>query len=428
MKPAGRRAPGVGANRAVAIVGLGRVGLPLGLYLADRGFQVYGIDIRQELIDQLLAHQMPFIEAGAGALLEKYVPRRLKPTTDPAAISRCRTVILTLGTPVDEHINPVYDQLTGAVRGLLPHLRAGQLLVLRSTVSPGTTALLRRFLDQHTPLRVGRDLFLAFCPERIAEGHSLEELPEIPQIVGSDDAASQRRAVAFFRPIAPQVLAGRSIEAELAKLFCNMYRYIDFAIANEFMMIADTYEADIYRVLRLANQGYKRAGLKSPGLTSGPCLYKDGFFLVNRIPFAELISLSWRIHETTPAYLIERIKRHADLREAKVAILGMAFKREIDDVRNSLAFKARKILIAEGASVVMHDPYVPSASYAEALRGASVVLIAMNHAAYRRQGRAMLLRHAPAEALVCDIWNLLGRGILYRVGDLKPGARRKAER
>src|SRR5262249_21645170 len=156
-----------------------------------------------------------------------------------------------------------------------------------------------------TSLKVGRDFFVAFCPERIAEGRSLEELPEIPQIVGALDAESRARASAFFEGIAGPILATDARSAEIAKLFCNVYRYIDFAVDNDFMMIADMHARDIYEILDLVNRGYKRGGLKRPGFTGGPCLYKDGFFLVERTPYPDLLTTAWKINESVPAYLVE---------------------------------------------------------------------------------------------------------------------------
>jgi hypothetical protein len=162
-----------------------------------------------------------------------------------------------------------------------------------------------------------------------------------------------------------------------------MYRYIDFAVGNEFMMIAAQHGREIHPIVDAINRDYKRGGLKSPGLTGGPCLYKDGFFLTGRIPYNELIASAWKIHETTPAWLVDQVRmRRGELDGARVAVLGLSFKRDIDDVRNSLAFKLKKILLAEGADVHLHDPLLPYESREQALRDADVVFLAMNHSAF----------------------------------------------
>ncbi len=262
----------------VAVIGLGRVGLPLALYLASRGMTVYGVDRDESRVRSLNDSTMPFMEEGADEVLAGSLGASFHPGTKPDVVARCRVIILTLGTPVDEHMNPIFDQLAEAVIALIPFLRKGQIFVLRSTVSPGTTELLAHHLERITPFRIGEDLFLAFCPERIAEGRSLAELPEIPQIVGGFDSESTRLAAEFFRPVSSKVLCTRARAAELAKLFTNMYRYIDFAIANEFMVIAEGYGEDVHEIVDLVNRDYRRGGLKRPGFTSGPCLFKDGFF------------------------------------------------------------------------------------------------------------------------------------------------------
>ncbi len=400
---------GLMADR-VAIVGLGRVGLPLALHLAERGWDVDGVDVDAERLASLAAGRMPFLEEGAQALLTGHLGRRFRPTGELAVMAEAAVVVITLGTPVDDHNNPVFQPIEGLVRKAVPHLRRGQLLVLRSTVSPGTTELLGRLIERETGLRIGTDLFLAFCPERIAEGHSIAELPEVPQIVGGVDAASTAAATRFFAAVTAVVHETDARSAELAKLFCNMYRYIDFAISNEFMMIAEQHDRDVHPILHAINAGYKRGGIKTPGLTGGPCLYKDGFFLTRRIAYNELISDAWKIHETMPAYLIDRVRALRRLEGTKTAVLGLAFKKDIDDPRNSLAYKLRKLLLAEGAAVHLHDPLIPSEPLDDALRGASAVFLAMNHTAFRAVDLAMLRRLVAPDAVVCDIWNHFGTG------------------
>jgi UDP-N-acetyl-D-mannosaminuronic acid dehydrogenase len=402
-----------GTAERVAVVGLGRVGLPLALVLADRGCEVHGIDVDAARLEALGAGRMPFLEEGAQALLDAHRGTRFFASDDLAAIAGVRTIVITLGTPVDDHNNPVFLPIENLFRKIVPHLQAGQLLVLRSTVSPGTTEFLARLLERATSFRVGRDLFLAFCPERIAEGKSVEELPEVPQIVGGVDAASGREAARFFRHVTPEIRAVDARSAELAKLFCNMYRYVDFAVANEFMMIAEQHGRDIHPIVDAINRGYKRGGLKTPGLSGGPCLYKDGFLLTDKIPYNELISSAWKINETVPAYLVERAKRMKRIEGSKAAVLGLAFKKNIDDGRNSLAFKLRKILLAEGADVHVHDPFLPSEPRADVLRDADIVFFAMNHDAFRELTPDVLRCQTRPDALVCDVWNLLGTGRIH---------------
>jgi UDP-N-acetyl-D-mannosaminuronic acid dehydrogenase len=394
----------------VAVVGLGRVGLPFALFLAARGCTVHGVDNNPQTLDALRVGRMPFREDGAQEALSATLGTRFHSGADLAALALADTIIITLGTPVDDFNNPIFLPIENLLRGTMPYLRGGQLVVLRSTVAPGSTEHLGRLLERNTSFRIGHDLFLAFCPERIAEGKSFSELPEVPQIVGGLDPASSERAARFFAQVTPTVIQVDARSAELAKLFCNMYRYIDFAVANEFMMIAAQHDREVYPILDAINRNYKRGGIKSPGLTGGPCLYKDGFFLIGKIPYNELISSAWKIHETTPAYLVERARVYKHIDGAKVAILGLAFKRDIDDIRNSLAFKLKKILLAEGADVHLHDPLLPSEAMDDALRGADFVFLAMNHSAFDALTPARLREVTKPDAVVCDIWNMLGTG------------------
>jgi UDP-N-acetyl-D-mannosaminuronic acid dehydrogenase len=394
----------------VAVIGLGRVGLPFALYLAHRGCTVHGIDSNAGILDALRDGRMPFREEGGQAALSAHLNRNFFPGADLAALREVETIVITLGTPVDDFNNPVFLPIENLLRAALPHLHAGQLLVLRSTVAPGATEHLGRLIERSTKFRIGRDLFLAFCPERIAEGKSFSELPEVPQIVGGVEPGSSERAAHFFRIVTPTVLTVDARSAELAKLFCNMYRYIDFAVSNEFMMIAAQHGRDIYPILDAVNTGYKRGGLKAPGLTGGPCLYKDGFFLTGKIPYNELIASAWKIHETVPAYLVDQVRAQKPIDGHKAAILGLAFKKNIDDTRNSLAYKLRKILLTEGADVHLHDPFIPSEPLDDALRDADFVFFAMNHDAYRDVTADFLRARVRPDAIICDVWNLLGTG------------------
>jgi len=394
----------------VGILGLGRVGLPLSLVLAEAGCEVLGMDINTDLIARLERAEMPFWEDGGQELLSRHIGRRFKPSSSPVGLSRCDTLIMTLGTPVDENMNPDLSQINRAIDSISGQLRAGQTLILRSTVSPGTTRWVEAKLEDELGLKVGEDVYLAFCPERIAEGRALQELHTIPQIVGGVDPESTRRASAIFARLGVDLLETDDVSAELAKLFTNMYRYISFAVANEFMIIAGQWKRDINHIVNLVNHGYERGGLSLPGFSAGPCLFKDGFFLVNQIPFTELISTAWKINESVPLFLVASLREELELRNKKAVILGAAFKANSDDPRQSLSYKVRKALLRERAVVTMHDPHIKGldGSLKQVLPGADLVFVATNHSVYQRIGLTELRRLVGQDCVVSDIWNIFG--------------------
>lgn len=419
------------------VIGVGRVGLPMALYLAEAGLMVYGIGRSQEKIDAIGSGIMPFMEKDGERYLKKHINKRFIPTTDYSLVSKASYIILTLGTPIDENMNPVYDQIDTALSNVRPYLQKGQTMILRSTVAPKTTEYVRSVLEDIHGIAVGKNFYLAFCPERIAEGYALEEMKTLPQIVGGIDSASTKKAVEFFKKIGIRTLATDAVSAELAKLFTNMYRYISFAIANEFMVIAGNYHRDIYEIVELVNKGYKRGGLKLPGLTSGPCLFKDGFFLISDLPFADLISTSWKINESTPLFLVKKVKERMKLNGKKVAILGLAFKAEIDDIRESLSFKIRKAMLRERATVVLHDPFVREYANQEivsdvydAAKGAHALFIATNHSMYGSLDLKRLKKLVAKDCIICDVWNVFGTNkIVFTINQLyKNGSKRNEKK
>ena len=383
------------------MVGIGRVGLPLALFLVDKGHTVYGIDVDSQKVNFILKGQMPFLEEGAETILRKNLNKSFLVSTDFANIAKTQIIILTLGTPVDENMNPSLVQIDKALQSASPYFKRGQLLILRSTVSPGTTDYVKSYLNDLGKIKVGTNFYLAFCPERIAEGRSLLELAEIPQIVGGIDRLSAQKAAEFFENLGIGVNRTDNVSAELAKLFTNMYRYINFAIANEFMILAGNHHRDIYRIVELVNKNYKRGGLALPGLTGGPCLFKDGFFLVGDVPFADLITTSWKINESIPLFLIKKIRERTKLEGKKTVILGLAFKAEIDDIRESLAFKVKKALERERAKVFLHDPYVPGYQndLDEILGDADLIFLATNHSYYQNLDIAKVKKLVSANCL-----------------------------
>lgn len=409
-------------SNSIVVLGVGRVGLPLALVFADVGFGVVGIDIDPFLIALLEKKTMPFLEEGAGKLLKKYGGNKFRIFSSEhqnRVISESKFIVITLGTPIDETYSPDHKQIEELIISMSPYLKKGHVIILRSTISPGTTEQIARIVEEQSKLKVGKEIFLAYCPERIAEGKSVQELREIPQITGTLDEESAKEASKLFSKIAPSILYSDPKAAELAKLYSNMYRYIDFAIGNEFMMIAEDYGTDIYKVLELVNKDYKRAGLKAPGFTAGPCLVKDGFFLLDKSPFMELVTASWRLNENVPGYILKRIKGvYPNLNKKKVAILGLAFKKDSDDARFSLTPKLERYFLAEGAIVSVSDPFISTESMKSALKDAQILVMGINHTKYKSLKLKEIQKLVSKDCLVADIWNIFGTGkIMFNLKD-----------
>ena len=228
----------------VVIGGGGHVGLPLAIAFADRGARVAIYDLSESAVECVNAGKLPFDEPGAAPLLERAVASgRLRASTDPAVVGTAEHVIVVIGTPVDEHLNPNQTAIPKALGTCSPYLRDGQLLVLRSTVFPGVTALVEKMIAG-----LGVSIGVAFCPERIAEGKAMTELFELPQIVSARTPQGMDRAVKLFSLLTESIVELSPEEAELAKLFTNVWRYIKFAAANQFYMMANDRGLDFERI------------------------------------------------------------------------------------------------------------------------------------------------------------------------------------
>jgi UDP-N-acetyl-D-mannosaminuronic acid dehydrogenase len=396
----------------VAVVGLGRVGLPLALSFADRGLDVIGVEREQAVLDQVGAGQMPYRETGTQELLERVLEAgRLQTTRSVQDAAGADHIVLTLGTPAHVHIEIDMSQIKQVVDDLLPVLREGQSLILRSTVAPGTTDWVAGYIEQRRGFRVGEDLFVAHVPERIAENHFLEEIATLPCIVGGVGEGSGAKAAELFDVFGAEIVQTTPVQAELAKIWTNILRYTQFALPNLLMMESEQYGANVFDVIDLINRDYPRGGIAQPGLTAGACLRKDFTFSEERSSSPGMLLAVSRVHETVPLFLVKGLKaRLGELRDRKVAVLGLTFKRDSDDLRDSLSFKLVRLLERELAHVARHDPHVSAGTdpLDAALDGAEAVVIATNHSAFED-----LLDRLPDGMLLVDPWNVTGSGRVF---------------
>lgn len=389
----------------VVIGGAGHVGLPLAIAFASRGKNVVIYDLNQLAIDKILNGEMPFLEPGAEELLRNALTANLiSATTDPSVVGKSENVITVIGTPVDEHLNPNPNAIPKALSAAGNYFRDGQLLVLRSTIYPGVTRIVEEMIEKLN-VRVA----VAFCPERIAEHKAMEELFSLPQIVSSRSAEGFVKASNLFKTLTNQIVELSPEEAELAKLFTNSWRYLKFAIANQFYMMANDRGLDFDKIRTALGQDYPRASdIPGAGFAAGPCLLKDTMQLAafsdNRFNLGHSAML---VNEGLPLYLVSKLEAKYDLKNSCIGILGMSFKAESDDIRSSLSYKLKRVLEFRALRVLTTDPYVSSSEdpsllpLSAVLEQADILIVGTPHNVYK---------NLSTDKPVADIWNLQNNG------------------
>ena len=392
-------------NDVVVVGGCGHVGLPLAIILASKKLKVVAFDTNTQVVATVNSGKMPFDEPGAPEVLTEVLRTKLfSASSDKKLVSTAEHVVVVIGTPVDEHLNPDPEVVPNAVAQLLDVLKDGQHLVLRSTVYPGVTKLVEKVIAGS-----GKKIDVSFCPERIAEGKAVEELIALPQIISARTTYAVDRAKSLFSNLTSNMIVVSPEEAELAKLFTNTWRYIKFAAANQLYTIANDFGVDFERVRHAITTDYPRAAdMPGAGFAAGPCLFKDTMQLAafNNNNFT-LGHSSMMINEGLPLYLVSRIEKNYDLSKMTVGVLGMAFKAESDDIRSSLSYKLKRILKFKAQSVICADALVSDdetlIGEAELIDRADLVVIGAPHKRYASM---------PISKPVIDIWNIRKQGVL----------------
>ena len=389
-----------GATRDVCVIGGGgHVGFPLALTFADCGYRTVIYDVNRSTVEKIRGGQIPFEEDGAQQMLGNVLASgNLEVCNDPSLVSACEFLVLIIGTPVDAHLSPDMHGIHRALDECRSQLRDGQVLILRSTIFPGISQSIQRYLDDH-----GLKIQVAFCPERVAQGNSLKEFRALPQIISAFDDVTLRRVKKLFGKFTPEFVEMTPLEAELCKLMTNAWRYLQFAAVNQFYMIASENGADFNRILHGCRHHYPRtADMPGPGFAAGPCLMKDTMqlaaFSQNKFVIGHAAML---INEGLPAHLVQLAKQHLNLRESRAGILGMSFKAETDDIRDSLSFKLRKLLRLEAAGVHCTDEFAQDPEFESlesVLEKSDVLFVATPHKRYRSL-------EISDDKLVIDVWN-----------------------
>lgn len=394
----------------ICVIGLGRIGLPLAVVFANRGLTVVGVDNNTSRLDLIKKTQSPFQD---DPNLQKQLQQanesgKIEFVTDLKNLkSKPDVVIVTVGTPNTLENNMDYSQLFSALDQISNLGLEDMFIILRSTMPPGTTnQIVIPYLESKSGKKCGIDFKLAVCPERIFVNNAVNEINELPEIVGGFDEGSNELGKEVFNWINPkkEILFTTTTGAELAKLFTNIYRYISFALSNEFAIWAEKYGVDANEIIRIANYHYPRSRIAVPGFVGGPCLSKDGLFLDNNTTFSSIVSTAWKLNESIPHHVVNSIRNAAgNLVNKKIAVLGLTYKADSDDLRDSPAVKLVKILESVGAKVLVHDPYVKnSLSLSEVLKSPEVVILATNHSQFKNAASEISKSGCK---IVYDVWN-----------------------
>jgi UDP-N-acetyl-D-mannosaminuronic acid dehydrogenase len=386
--------------------GLGHVGLPLGVSLADAGKKVVLYDINEKARSIVLKGKIPFMEAGAEELLQRVLNKKLFVSSEKEVISESYFVVIVIGTPVDEHLNPKFTIFKNFFDEIMDRITDRQHIILRSTVFPGTTEKIKAYIESK-----GKLTKVSYCPERIAQGKAIEELRSLPQIVATFDEASRIEAGKLFSQLTKEILYLSPIEAELAKLFTNVWRYIEFSISNQFYQIATQHGVDFYKIYNAITYKYPRAqGFPPAGFAAGPCLFKDTMQLAASSNNSFFLGhAAMLINEGLPNFIVQRLKEKYPLKDKIVGILGMAYKANNDDKRESLSYKLRKILTIEAKKVLCSDVYINKGEFvspSEVINLSDVIILATPHKEY-----ADLV--IDKSKILVDIWNFFGEGGLF---------------
>jgi UDP-N-acetyl-D-mannosaminuronic acid dehydrogenase len=384
----------------VIIGGCGRAGLPLGIALSEKGVNVTLYDIDKVAISTVQNGVMPFKENGADEAIKRVIGKTLHATSDIDSISQAHFLIITIGTPIDEYLSPDFDLFERFIGEHKKYFKDGQTIVLRSTVFPGTTEWLNRYCH-----RDELNVNVCFCPERTAEGSALVELSSLPQIISAFDDDTVSSVDKLFSRLTSERIVLKPIEAELAKLFTNSWRYIQFSVANQFFMLSKDYGAEYSKIYTAMTRNYPRAaGFPKAGFASGPCLFKDTMqlsaFSGNKFFLGHSAML---INEGMPNFIVQKLVEQYPLSEMTIGILGMAFKANSDDKRASLCYKMEKILSIEAKKVICSDEFIQDERFVtktKLIEESDLIILGVPHQQYKDV-------EIPRGKEILDIWDFL---------------------
>jgi UDP-N-acetyl-D-mannosaminuronic acid dehydrogenase len=396
-------------NAIISVLGLGRVGLPLATVFANSGFKVIGVDNNSDRLESIKKGECPFYDPQLQENLNACSSTgNLSTVLNFDKNIQADVIFITVGTPNTEKNNVDYSQLYSALQEVCQINLKDKIIIMRSTMPPKTTDdIIIPFIEFNSNLKAGIDFAIAVCPERILEGQAIKEIQELPEIIGGVNEISNNIAAELFKKINPQkdLLYLSPSGAELAKLFTNIFRYISFALSNEFAIWAEKYGLDASELIKIANYNYPRSNIPKPGFVGGPCLGKDGSFLDSNTTFSSIVSTAWKLNESIPQHITNNIKNIlGPIFNKKITVLGLSFKSGSDDLRDSPSVKLVNILESAGANVIIHDPYVKTtADLSTALNSPDVVILATNHKEFKNLASAI---QQSGCKIIYDVWGM----------------------
>ena len=381
------------------IGGAGHIGLPLALAFSQKNFKIHLIDNNKKNLDLIQKNKMPFLEIGAEKILDRSLKKKLfffENNLD--LLLKSKFIIICVGTPINNNLKPNLDNFYKLIKKIKQKIDKDQILIIRSSVYPGTIKKIQQILKN-------KNNNIVYCPERIVQSKSLIELPKLPQIIATDNKNKIEENKKLFRKITSKIIETNILEAELIKLYSNANRYINFAIANQLFSICHKHNLNFKRIRNIMQDGYKRnLNLANAGFTSGPCLLKDTMQLnsfCNNL--FELGTAAMKINENIPNLIIDKIKKIRNYKKKSIGLLGLTFKGETDDIRDSLSIKLLNKLKKLKLKINQSDEYYKidsNISKNQLIKSSEIIIIGAPHLAYKK------LKISKDKYLI-DIWNFV---------------------
>jgi len=408
----------------VSIFALGRTGLPLSLICAESGIDVVGIDINEELVQQIKNGEIPFYEPLMKELLDKHVNKKFKPSSKiNQDVKNSEYIVIAIGTKFSRY--PEKASLTNLFSVIEKIQKVGiknKTIILRVTIPIGTTDIIKEKLEEDG-LKEGKDFYLAFVPERIMEGKAIEEEKKLPKVIGCYNDKSFEKVKQFFEKVGGDIIrVSNPRTAESVKLIDNSWRNMRFAFANEIAFLSEMNGINVNEALKAANQGYERNHIPFPGPVSGYCLGKDPYLLeksFDKIAVRGFNSV-WFYARRTNDWLCKKIVK--EVKGNNILVVGLSFKNNIDDFRNSHSIDIIDLLNLEEFSVIVTDPYLDKGIYThlpshldkivkkmkfeDAIKDADTIIFATAHKEYKELDIKKFLKNIKEDVKILDLWNM----------------------